>query len=151
MPWVGVVARLVVGGVWVAAGLLKLPDPTESVRAVRNYQLLPEAVVPLVGHALPVLEVLIGVCLILGVLVRASAIRTGESLRFVLPYVDNPTLSEAACLGVVELAHHRGLREPNKVEFDAALDKVIATSKDEVVIDRANRYKRGQTWARPTS
>ena len=74
MPWVGVVARLVVGGVWVAAGLLKLPDPTESVRAVRNYQLLPEAVVPLVGHALPVLEVLIGVCLILGVLVRASAV-----------------------------------------------------------------------------
>ena len=30
MPWVGVLARLVVGGVWVAAGLLKLPDPTES-------------------------------------------------------------------------------------------------------------------------
>ena len=29
---------------------------------------------PLVGHALPVLEVLIGVCLILGVLVRASAV-----------------------------------------------------------------------------
>lgn len=74
MTWVGVLARLVVGGVWVVAGLLKLPDPTESVRAVRNYQLLPEASVPLVGHTLPVLEVLIGVCLILGLLVRASAV-----------------------------------------------------------------------------
>lgn len=74
MRWVGVLARLVVGGVWVVAGALKLPDPSESVRAVRNYQLLPEAVVPLLGHALPVLEVLVGVCLMVGVLVRGAAI-----------------------------------------------------------------------------
>ena len=74
MPWVGVVARVVVGGVWVAAGLLKLPDPTESVRAVRNYRILPESLVPFVGHTLPVLEVLIGVCLLVGLLVRANAV-----------------------------------------------------------------------------
>ena len=74
MHWVGVVARLVVGGVWLAAGLLKVPDPAESVRAVRAYQLLPESVVPLVGHALPGLEILVGVCLLAGVLVRANAV-----------------------------------------------------------------------------
>ena len=74
MHWFGVVARLVVGGVWLAAGLLKIPDPTENVRAVRAYQLLPEAVVPLVGHALPILEILVGVCLLAGVLVRANAV-----------------------------------------------------------------------------
>ena len=49
MHWFGVVARLVVGGVWLAAGLLKVPDPAESVRAVRAYQLLPESVVPVVA------------------------------------------------------------------------------------------------------
>jgi len=70
----GVLARLVVGGVWIVAGALKLPDPDESVRAVRAYQLLPESVVPLVGHGLPVLEVLIGVCLVLGLLTRLSAL-----------------------------------------------------------------------------
>ena len=63
---------LVVGGVWVVAGALKLPDPDESVRAVRAYQLLPEAVVPLVGHALPVVEVLVGACLLVGLLTRGS-------------------------------------------------------------------------------
>lgn len=73
MGWVGVLARLVVGAVWIVAGALKLPDPTESVRAVRNYQLLPEPVVPLVGHALPVLEVLVGACLVLGLLTRPTA------------------------------------------------------------------------------
>ena len=46
LPWVGVFARLLVGGVWIAAGLLKIPDPAENVRAVRAYRLLPEAVVP---------------------------------------------------------------------------------------------------------
>ncbi|QNN53440.1 MauE/DoxX family redox-associated membrane protein [Nocardioides mesophilus] len=74
MRWIGVGARLVVGGVWLVAGLLKIPDPAENVRAVRAYRLLPETVVPLVGHALPVLEILVGVCLLLGLLVRANAV-----------------------------------------------------------------------------
>ncbi len=73
MQWLGVLARALLGGVWLVAGALKIPDPTESVRAVRNYRLLPEAVVPLVGHALPVLEILVGLCLLVGLLVRANA------------------------------------------------------------------------------
>jgi uncharacterized membrane protein YphA (DoxX/SURF4 family) len=74
MQWIGIVARLVVGGVWLAAGLLKIPDPTENVRAVRAYQLLPESLVPVVGHALPIVEILVGLCLLAGVLVRANAV-----------------------------------------------------------------------------
>ena len=61
MPWLGVCWP---AWWWAACGwspaLLKLPDPDESVRAVRAYDLLPEAVVPVVGHALPVVEVLVG-------------------------------------------------------------------------------------------
>ena len=73
-PRIGVLARLVVGVVWVVAGYLKLPDPADSVRAVRAYQLLPERVVPTVGHGLPVLEILVGGCLILGLLTRPAAL-----------------------------------------------------------------------------
>jgi len=82
------------------------------------------------------------------VLDRARAVRTIETLRFVAPLIDDEELAEQACLTVVELAHHRGLREPNKAEFHAALDKVIATSKDAVVVERANRYKADKTWVR---
>jgi uncharacterized membrane protein YphA (DoxX/SURF4 family) len=71
--WLGLVARLVVGGVWIVAGLLKLPDPAGSVRAVRAYELLPEAVVPTVGHLLPVVEVTLGVLILLGLLTRVAA------------------------------------------------------------------------------
>jgi uncharacterized membrane protein YphA (DoxX/SURF4 family) len=73
MAWMGMVFRLVTGGVWIAAGLLKVPDPTESVRAVRAYRLLPESVVPVVGHGLPLLEILVGVCLVAGLLTRVAA------------------------------------------------------------------------------
>ena len=84
------------------------------------------------------------------VLQRAAAIRIPETLRFLLPYLDQSTYAQAACRAIVELAHHRDLREPNKAEFDEALDKVIQISKDATVIDRAKRYKKGQTWAGPT-
>jgi uncharacterized membrane protein YphA (DoxX/SURF4 family) len=72
--WFGLAARLVTGGVWVVAGALKLPDPAASVRAVRAYDLLPEVVVPTVGHALPLVEVVVGVLLLLGLLTRPAAV-----------------------------------------------------------------------------
>jgi HEAT repeat protein len=83
------------------------------------------------------------------VLARVSAIRTTEALHFITPYLDQPEFAEQAALAVVELAHHRGLREPHKAEFDAALDRVLAVAKDPTTLDRAKRYKEGRTWARP--
>lgn len=71
--WAGLVARLVVGGVWIWAGLLKLPDPNASIESVRAYELLPASLVEPVGYLLPVLEVVIGVSLVVGLLIRGSA------------------------------------------------------------------------------
>ena len=73
-PWIGTAARLLTGGVWVVAGALKLPDLDSSVRAVRAYEILPEAIVPLVGTMLPILEVVIGLALIVGLVTRFSAV-----------------------------------------------------------------------------
>jgi HEAT repeat protein len=79
------------------------------------------------------------------VLDRAKAIRTMDAVRYVLSNMDNPELAQRACATIVELAHYRELRDPNKAEFDKALDKVIDTCKDPVLVDRAKRYKRGET------
>jgi hypothetical protein len=79
------------------------------------------------------------------VLKRAKAIRTIETLRFVVPYLSQPTFAQEACATVVELAHHRELREPNKAEFHRALDVVIRTSTDPGVVNRAKLYKQGKT------
>jgi uncharacterized membrane protein YphA (DoxX/SURF4 family) len=72
--WAGLVARLVTGGVWIYAGALKLPDPDASVAAVRAYELLPGDSAVTVGHLLPILEVVVGAMLVLGVLVRGAAV-----------------------------------------------------------------------------
>lgn len=72
--WIGLAARLLTGGVWIVAGLIKLPDPASSTRAVRAYDLLPESVVPPLGLVLPLLEVVVGLCLVLGLLTRAMAV-----------------------------------------------------------------------------
>jgi hypothetical protein len=82
------------------------------------------------------------------VLERANAIRMIETLRFVVPYLEDPNLAEPACLSVVELAHHRNLRDAHKDEFTKALDRVLALTKNEELLERASRYKEGQTWER---
>ena len=72
-PWAGTLARAVVGVVWVVAAVLKLPHPEESVTAVRAYQLLPQGLATQVGHLLPILELVVGAVLLLGVLTRFGA------------------------------------------------------------------------------
>jgi uncharacterized membrane protein YphA (DoxX/SURF4 family) len=74
MPrWTALIARLVVGGIWVYAGALKFPHPENSVSAVRSYQLIPTGTADTVGHVLPVLEIVVGACLIAGLLTRFGA------------------------------------------------------------------------------
>ena len=79
--WLGLVARLVVGTVWIWAGAAKVLDPAQSVIAVRAYQLLPGSLAQPVGQLLPVVEVVVGAMLVLGLLTRGAAVIS--SLLFV--------------------------------------------------------------------
>lgn len=74
IAWVGLVARLVVGGVWLVAGALKVTHPEDSVRAVAAFRLLPDVVETPVGYGLPVLEVCTGLLLVLGLTTRFAAV-----------------------------------------------------------------------------
>ena len=73
-------ARLLLGGVLVVAGALKMPDPAAAVRSVRAYQLVPESLVAPVAFGLPVLEIAVGLALLLGVFVRTAAIASAVLL-----------------------------------------------------------------------
>lgn len=74
IPWVTTVARLILGGVLIAAGALKIGNPADSVVAVKAYQLLPESIAVAVGYALPILEIVVGVLLVVGLLTRVAAV-----------------------------------------------------------------------------
>jgi uncharacterized membrane protein YphA (DoxX/SURF4 family) len=67
-------ARLILGGVLIAAGALKVGNLQQSAMAVRAYELLPIWMANLFGYALPWIEVGIGLLLILGALVRINGL-----------------------------------------------------------------------------
>ena len=76
-PYLTLLARLLLGGVLLAAGGLKVTKPTDSANAVAAYKLLPTNVAHLFGYALPWLEVAIAMLLIIGIMVRPAAIAGG--------------------------------------------------------------------------
>jgi uncharacterized membrane protein YphA (DoxX/SURF4 family) len=71
------VARLVLGVVLISAGGLKIGNPSDSVVAVKAYQLLPDSIAVLVGYALPIVEIVVGVLLVVGLLTRVAAVIAG--------------------------------------------------------------------------
>lgn len=76
-PYVTLLARLLLGGVLLVAGGLKVTKPTDSANAVAAYKLLPTNVAHLFGYALPWLEVALAVLLIVGILIRPAALIGG--------------------------------------------------------------------------
>lgn len=73
MRFVDLAARLGLAAVWLAAGLVKLVAPGEAYLAVRAYAVLPDVLVRPVAVGLPMLEVLLGVFLLLGLRTRLIA------------------------------------------------------------------------------
>jgi uncharacterized membrane protein YphA (DoxX/SURF4 family) len=73
-PITGLVARIVLGCVFVYASLDKIKHPEVFAEAVYNYQLSPGVAVNLVALWLPWLELLSGGLLVLGVWVRGSSL-----------------------------------------------------------------------------
>ena len=76
-PWLTFVFRLILGGVLLVAGALKVTDPYSSATSVRAYQILPVDLANLLGFILPFAEVAIGIFLIVGICVRLNAIAGG--------------------------------------------------------------------------
>ena len=80
LPWAGLVARLLLGGLFVYAGQLKVFDPKEAGLAVQAYRLFPADVARTIGYALPTVEIILGVLLILGLFTRFAAACIGALL-----------------------------------------------------------------------
>lgn len=78
--WAVTARRLLLAGVWIAAGGLKMADPAAALRAVRAYRLLPEDPVPPVAFGLPVVEVALGLALLLGAAVRLAPVASAVLL-----------------------------------------------------------------------
>jgi len=81
-PWITLLFRLILGGVLLAAGGLKVGHLQKSAMAVRAYEVLPISVANVIGYSLPWIEVGLAIFLILGVFVKQSAMASG-ALMFI--------------------------------------------------------------------
>jgi putative oxidoreductase len=73
-PYATLASRIVLGGVFLIAGATKILNPGTLAAAIRSYELpLPEWFISLSAHALPYLEVLLGLYLLAGLFTKISA------------------------------------------------------------------------------
>jgi uncharacterized membrane protein YphA (DoxX/SURF4 family) len=80
LPWAALLARLLLAGVWLYAGASKVTDLPGSVRAVNAYQLIPVSAGQVVGAALPLAEITLGLLLLAGLGIRAGAVASAVLL-----------------------------------------------------------------------
>lgn len=97
--------RVVVGGVFIAAGAVKLFEPIEDFIAIgRQWEIIPDPLLTWYMTALPWVEFIFGILLLLGVLRRVSASIIGLTLvSFIIGIVTNMirgrTLADCGCFG----------------------------------------------------
>ena len=77
-----VVFRLVLGGLFVYAGVVKVLDPLGFAQDIRNYRLVGQSLSFIAAIVLPWLEILAGLALAAGVWKRASALIISGLLVF---------------------------------------------------------------------
>ncbi|MDD9888664.1 MAG: DoxX family membrane protein [Candidatus Marinimicrobia bacterium] len=68
------IARLILGGVFIYASLDKIAQPAEFAKAIGNYHVVPFGLENLMALALPWLELIAGICLIAGIMVDGATI-----------------------------------------------------------------------------
>ncbi len=73
MGWLVLPLRLLLGGLFVFAGVMKVQDTQNFAFAVQGFKILPEHLVVLAAFVLPWLEMVAGGMLLLGLWTRASA------------------------------------------------------------------------------
>lgn len=68
------ICRILIGGIFLIAGLAKISDPVRFMFTLREFSLFPKAVIPFLAIYLPWLELVLGISIVTGVLYRTSAL-----------------------------------------------------------------------------
>lgn len=107
-PFTEVTLRIVLGVVLLWAGFIKATDLNQTAQGIINYQLIPEAWAITLAPLLPAVEILVGSCLILGVLFDGAVlITTGMFALFWVAVVSALARGldiECGCFGTVDAA-----------------------------------------------
>jgi putative oxidoreductase len=95
LPWLSLLARLVVGSAFIAASIDKIADPASFAASIGYYRLVPHGVALTIATILPWLELLCGVAVLAGVTVRTSS-----ALSFLMLAVFTAAVASAVARGL---------------------------------------------------
>jgi putative oxidoreductase len=71
-PWLTIRVQIALGAIFVAAALPKIADPPSFAHMIYNYRILPAGLINLSALVMPWVEIVAGVCLILGIWVKPA-------------------------------------------------------------------------------
>ena len=92
---IALLCRVILGVILIYASIDKIVHPAEFAKAIGNYNELPFGLENLLGVVLPILELLVGICLVLGIMLDGSAIiAAGMMIVFII------ALSQAMIRGI---------------------------------------------------
>ncbi len=92
---IALLCRVILGVILIYASIDKIVHPAEFAKAIGNYNVLPFGLENLLGIVLPILELLVGICLVLGIMLDGSAIiAAGMMIVFII------ALSQAMIRGI---------------------------------------------------
>lgn len=81
---ISTIARLGLAAVWLISGYVKAADPVQTEVAIRAYRLLPASLEVPAATALPIVEILLGVFLLIGLATRWAAIASALVLLLLM-------------------------------------------------------------------
>lgn len=71
---IGLVCRIVLGFVFIYAGIGKIVEPNVFAKEIMNYRILPEIIAKIAAITIPWIELFIGILLLFGVKTKTSSI-----------------------------------------------------------------------------
>jgi len=120
-----VVARIIIGAIFLISGLAKISDPARFILTLREFRLFPEVIVPFTSIWLPWFELIIGLSVLVGLLHRTSALMlaclNAGFLAAILSVIVRGIEVDCGCFGM--LADMLGL--PDMADMKAVVRNIV--------------------------
>ncbi len=141
--WILFILRLLVGGVFVYAGITKVQHPLNFADSIATFQILPTQLINVLAMSLPPFEIIVGLMLIIGWKVRLAAFAI-----FILTVIFAIALSQALIRGLEVDCGCFGSGKPSLLKTWASLGRDILLMAASVWLYAVSFMRKGEGRAK---
>ena len=117
--------RVILGIIFITAGLAKIADPARFLLTLRGFSIFPDTLERFLAVSVPWLELILGLCLLLGLLTRAAtllfALLSGGFTLAILSVIVRGIEIDCGCFGLLADA----LKLPDAADYKAVIRNII--------------------------